>query len=524
VTRAPHASRLTPASLLTIAYVGGAMSMWGTLADTAWHRTNARDSFWSAPHMFMYVGGLIVWAATVAAVVLATRGRLPDAGGPVLHAGRLRLPFGFALSALGVGVVVAAAPFDIWFHAVFGKDVMIWSPPHTTGHVGGMIAASGLLFAAAAQRGRGVFRDARLWMLAVLLPAVHFIHIAHYVLSHYVMTPATRTPDFYPLLIAIMFPAVLVALARAAGPLAPVFASLLFLAALATVNLGLWLTGFARYTLTPVVAVPALAIAAIYFLARRAAARVWTAIAAGVAFTLIMVGVETWWMAAAVAHPWPASAVLRALPTTLLAGALSGLGGWIWGGFLLAPRIEGGAAGIFGGRGRARVAAVTAVALFAVALVSVYRPQVFGPPMTTAEFALEPSSSFPVQEAVFWEAVLDEDWGHAPRLEVHSEGVIDGIPLPIGPAWCAADAATLAREVAALRFGMEVNGVALDLARYPTVPQRLRDGRHCAWVGVVSRAQRASRNRIVYSVAPADGAPATLRPIQVEMTVVFKDP
>ena len=76
-----------------------------------------------------------------------------------------------------------------------------------------MIAAAGLLFAAAAQCGRGAFRDARVWMLAVLLPAVHFIHLAHYVLAHYVMTAATRTPDFYPLLIAIMFPAVLVALA-----------------------------------------------------------------------------------------------------------------------------------------------------------------------------------------------------------------------------------------------------------------------------------------------------------------------
>ena len=50
------------------AYVGGAMSMWGTLADTAWHRTNARDSLWSPPHLFMYSGGFIVWAAVVFAL------------------------------------------------------------------------------------------------------------------------------------------------------------------------------------------------------------------------------------------------------------------------------------------------------------------------------------------------------------------------------------------------------------------------------------------------------------------------
>ena len=474
--------------------------------------------------MCMYIGGLIVWATTVAALVLATRGRLSDVGGPILRIGRLRLPFGFALAAFGVFVVVLAAPFDIWFRAVFGKDVLIWSPPHTMGHLGGMIAAAGLLFAAAAQYGRGAFRDARVWMLAVLLPAVHFIHIAHYVLAHYVMTAATRTPDFYPLLIAIMFPAVLVALARSAGPGAPLFASLLFFAALATVNAVLWLIDFARYTLTPVIAVPAVAVSATYALAGRAAARAWTAIVAGVMFTLVVVAVDTSWMATIVARPWPIDAVVRALPSTVLAGALSGLGGWIWGGFLAASRVQGGAAEVFGSRVRARAAAITALVMIVVALVSVYRPQVFGPPMRSHELALEPSASFPVQEAVFWEAVLDEDFGRVPRLDLYSEGVIDGIPLPIGPAWCAADATTLARELPSLRFGMEINGAALDLSRYPTVRRRLRDGRECGWVGVVSRAQRASRNQFVYSVTPVDGAASTLRPMRVDATVVFKDP
>src|SRR5438105_2657636 len=168
--------RLGAAPLLAVAYVGGAMSMWGTLADTAWHRTNARDSFWSPPHLFMYSGGLIVWAAVIFALVLATRGQLADVGGPVWRVGRLRLPFGFALGAFGVLIVVSAAPFDIWYHAVFGKDVLIWSPPHTMGHIGGMVAAAGLVFAAAAQCERGVFRRRWLWTLAVLLPAVHFIH------------------------------------------------------------------------------------------------------------------------------------------------------------------------------------------------------------------------------------------------------------------------------------------------------------------------------------------------------------
>ena len=517
--------RLGPAPLLAIAYVGGALSMWGTLADTAWHRTNARDSFWSPPHLFMYGGGLIAWAAVICVLVLATRGQLIDVGGPVWRVGRLRLPFGFALGALGVLIVAGAVPFDIWFHAVFGKDVLIWSPPHMMADFGGMVAAAGMLFAAAAQCGRGVFRRRWLWILAVVLPAVHFIHIAHYLLAHYIMTPATRTPDLYPLLVAIMFPAVLVALARTAGSLAPVLASLLFLAATVAADLVLWAIGFARYTMTPVIVVPAVAIAATYALARRAAVRAWwLAVVAGLGFTLVFVGMEIIWMAAVIEQPWPREAILRALPATLVAGALSGLGGWVWGGFLLAPRVAGGAAAVFGSRGRARAAAIMAFLLIALALTSVYRPQVFGPPMTIAEFGLEPVSQFPVQEAVFWEAVLDDDFGRVPALDVYSEGIIDGIPLPVGPAWCARDAAQLDRELPHVRFEMAINGATLDLSSFPLVRQPLRDGRECGWVGVVSRRQRASRNRVVYSITPRTGALATVAAMRVEMTVVFKDP
>ena len=165
-------------------------------------------------------------------------------------------------------------------------------------------------------------------------------------------------------------------------------------------------------------------------------------------------------------------------------------------------------------------------ALIAVAVVAVYRPQTYGPPMTVAELALEPSWDFPVQEAVFWEALLDDDFAGVPHLDAYSEGVIDGIPLPIGPAWCAKDAATLIRELPRWRFGLEVNGTHVDLTPYPIVPKPLPDGRVCGWVGVVSRAQRASRNRFIYTLTRVDpsAAASPAAPLQIVATVVFKDP
>jgi hypothetical protein len=101
---------------------------------------------------------------------------------------------------------------------------------------------------------------------------------------------------------------------------------------------------------------------------------------------------------------------------------------------------------------------------------------------------------------------------------------MDGIPLPVGPAWCAADPAQLDAELPLVRFTLAVNGDPVDLTGYPMLRQRVPDGRLCAWVGVVSRGQRASQNRFVYTITPVAGAPPTIRALRVEATVVFKDP
>ena len=67
-----------------------------------------------------------MWAAATTALVLASRGRVGDLGGPIARLGRLRLPFGFTLATAGVVVVLASLPVDVRYHATFGKDVLIW--------------------------------------------------------------------------------------------------------------------------------------------------------------------------------------------------------------------------------------------------------------------------------------------------------------------------------------------------------------------------------------------------------------
>src|SRR5947208_7550722 len=108
-----------PDVALALAIVSGLAGMVGVYLDTAWHRTVGRDSFFILPHLFIYGGGLGVWAAALAGIAGATLGRRDEFGGPVLQVGRVKLPFGFALTAVGILVILAAAPVDAWWHNTF---------------------------------------------------------------------------------------------------------------------------------------------------------------------------------------------------------------------------------------------------------------------------------------------------------------------------------------------------------------------------------------------------------------------
>jgi hypothetical protein len=525
VAPTPSGTRF-PDLALALAIVSGAAGMVGVYLDTAWHRTVGRDSFFILPHVFIYVGGLGVWACALASLTRATIGRAGEFGGAIIRWGPLRLPFGFALTAFGILVILAAAPVDAWWHNTFGKDVLIWSPPHLQLHLGAGIAALGLLFAAAGQRGRGALRDPWLWRAAMLAFLVDLVHRGHFVLAHYTMLPHTRTPDLYPFLVALLAPVVLVAAARAIGPWAPTVACLLFLGVAWLMDVMLRIIAFERYTLTPVLAVPAAALSLAFSWAGRRRERAWLAVTAGVAFALVFVGMEVGWMKWVVGRPWPTLRVLAALPLVLLTAALSGWVGWVLGGFLRAAGAPDGAvaaaAAEFGSRARARVAALAAVALALAGLAATYRPQRFGPPMTVEELGLASLTAFPYTEAIFWNVFFAEGWPLETKIEARSEGIIDGLPVPVGPAWCAPTAAALGTALASVRFGMEVNGRPVELAAYPLVRLRVREGDSCAWIGVVSRFQRASQNRFVYTIEQTTLGGPTVR--RVELRVTFKDP
>jgi hypothetical protein len=110
---------------VTSAYVGG---YW----DISWHRSIGRDSFWSAPHIAIYACGVLAGLSSAYLILTATLGR---SDGSELRGTGVRIwglsgPIGAFISAWGGVAMLVSAPFDDWWHAAYGLDVKIISPPH----------------------------------------------------------------------------------------------------------------------------------------------------------------------------------------------------------------------------------------------------------------------------------------------------------------------------------------------------------------------------------------------------------
>lgn len=127
----------------------------GLAWDIRWHGAVGRDSFWTPPHLLLYTGITLAGLLCLGVVLLDTRRYY--AGAPGVTAGTtwpaLRVfhaPLGFIVAGSGLTVLLLAAPFDNWWHELYGIDVVLWSPFHVMGLVGATIAGVGLVYAFAA--------------------------------------------------------------------------------------------------------------------------------------------------------------------------------------------------------------------------------------------------------------------------------------------------------------------------------------------------------------------------------------
>lgn len=129
--------------------VGAAVTgLMATYWDDGWHTEVGRDSTFIPPHLLLY-GSMAVIGTVLAVWVLR-----------VLVARRsLSAVFatpGLALTAVAGATVAGAAPIDAAWHAEFGRDAVLWSPPHLVSVIGTVALVVGAMVGIAAPRAHAV--------------------------------------------------------------------------------------------------------------------------------------------------------------------------------------------------------------------------------------------------------------------------------------------------------------------------------------------------------------------------------
>ena len=105
------------------ASLGGVVALVGIYWDDAWHTDRGRDSLFAPPHLVLHAG---VLAATLAVGLLTRR---PWGGGQ-------------RLAIAGGAAVLVPAPVDELWHVSFGRDAVLWSPPHMFAVVASLMLAT----------------------------------------------------------------------------------------------------------------------------------------------------------------------------------------------------------------------------------------------------------------------------------------------------------------------------------------------------------------------------------------------
>lgn len=158
-----------PGWLVPVFGLGAFLALGGGLWDDAWHTERGRDTFFIAPHLAIYGGITLVGAGISFWLLLAVRavGLRSALSSPVL-----------ALAAVSVGVTLASAPIDNFWHVAFGRDAVIWSPPHVLGIVGtGSLAVA--ILVDLADSGRSWARRAQAPVGGLLLAAFAFLVVEY---------------------------------------------------------------------------------------------------------------------------------------------------------------------------------------------------------------------------------------------------------------------------------------------------------------------------------------------------------
>jgi hypothetical protein len=131
-----------------------ASGVFGGVWDIAWHKSIGRDSFWTLPHVLIYLCGVLAGVACGYLILSTTFNRNSPLRAASISLWGFRGPLGAFLCVWGSVAMISSAPFDNWWHEAYGLDVKILSPPHVLLALGMTVIRIGTLVMVVAQMNR----------------------------------------------------------------------------------------------------------------------------------------------------------------------------------------------------------------------------------------------------------------------------------------------------------------------------------------------------------------------------------
>ncbi len=140
-----------PVGLGLLAGAGSTAALLATYWDDSWHTDKGRDEFAIPPHLLLY-GGVLVASLCVAVWGLLAWRR---AGWGVEGVRLVLAQPGLLLAGIGGTTTLLSGPVDAAWHELYGRDAVLWSPPHLVAVFGTLALSVGLLAGLRNTAGRG---------------------------------------------------------------------------------------------------------------------------------------------------------------------------------------------------------------------------------------------------------------------------------------------------------------------------------------------------------------------------------
>src|SRR5947208_12514147 len=182
-TRAPPLAAHLP-WYVAATLVAATSAKVGIIWDISWHRSIGRDTFWTPAHAAIYLGGVLAGLACGWLVLRTSFTGTAEQRAATVGFWGFRGPLGAWVCIWGAFAMITSAPFDNWWHAAYGLDVKVLSPPHVILALGIWALQLGALFLVLALQNRNAPGEGprsyslfAAYMIAILLQNVSTIGI-----------------------------------------------------------------------------------------------------------------------------------------------------------------------------------------------------------------------------------------------------------------------------------------------------------------------------------------------------------